>query len=110
MNSSFLPLLILALFAALTVQGRRTVTAKHIIKHKENIAMKELAKRFIGKECIIYTLYGLSSSVSGTIREIGESGVIIESKDGTELINLEYITRIREWPRNAKGKKKAFID
>lgn len=48
MNSSYLPLLIRVLIAALTVQSRRTAIAKHIIKRKENIAMKELSKQFIG--------------------------------------------------------------
>ena len=67
--------------------------------------MKELAKQFIGKECIIYTVTGFDSGIQGTIKEVTDGGVIVEKKDGLEAVNLEYITRIREWPRNAKGKK-----
>ena len=68
--------------------------------------MKELAKQFIGKECIIYTVTDTDSNIRGTIREISDSGIIVEKKDGIEAVNLEYVTRIREWPRNSKGKKK----
>ncbi len=72
--------------------------------------MKELAKQFVGKECIIYTLTGIDSAVKGTIKEVSDSGMIVEHKDGIEVVNLEYVARIREWPRNAKGKKKTIFE
>ncbi len=71
--------------------------------------MKELAEQFIGKECIIYTVTGFDSGIQGTIKEVTDGGVIVKKKDGLEAVNLEYITRIREWPRNAKGKKKQIF-
>ena len=35
--------------------------------------------------------------------------VNILTRSGIEAVNLEYITRIREWPRNANGKKKQIF-
>lgn len=71
--------------------------------------MKELAKQFIGKECIIYTVTGLDQGIQGTVKEVSDGGIIVQKKDGIEAVNLEYITRIREWPRNARGKKKQIF-
>ena len=71
--------------------------------------MKDLAKQFIGKECIVYTVMSSDSGIQGTIKEVTDGGIIVEKKDGIEAVNLEYITRIREWPRNANGKKKQIF-
>lgn len=71
--------------------------------------MKELAKQFIGRECIIYTVMSNDSSIRGTVKEVTDGGIIVENKEGTEAVNLEYITRIREWPRNSRGKKKQIF-
>lgn len=72
--------------------------------------MKELAEQFIGKDCIVYTVTGSDGTIKGTIKEVSDSGMIIERADGKEAVNLEYVTRIREWPRNAKGKKKQIFE
>ncbi len=71
--------------------------------------MKELAMLFIGKEFTIYTMMSIGSGIQGTIKEVTDGGVIVEKKDGMEAVNLEYITRIRAWPHNAKGKKKQIF-
>lgn len=72
--------------------------------------MKELAKQFIGKECIIYTVTSNDASIQGVIREIDDGGMVIERNSGeTEIINLDFITRIREYPRKKNGKKKGII-
>ena len=44
--------------------------------------MKELAKRFIGEECIIYTITSNDGSVQGVIKEIDDGGMVIEKKSG----------------------------
>lgn len=93
---------------------RKSAIIKHVINNKkqgkEKSAMKELAKQFIGKECIVYTVTGSDGIVKGTIKDVADDGIIIERGDGIEAVNLEYVTRIREWPRNANGKKKAIFD
>lgn len=73
--------------------------------------MKELAKQFIDKECIIYTISDDVGGLQGIIREITDGGMRIESKSGEqEIINLDLVVRIREYPKKKNGKKKAFID
>ncbi|MDE7219008.1 MAG: hypothetical protein K2O45_05230 [Oscillospiraceae bacterium] len=72
--------------------------------------MEALAKQFIGKECIIYTITSNDGSVQGTIREVSGGGMLIEDARGQmQAVNLEYVTRIREYPRNKKGKKETVI-
>ena len=59
--------------------------------------MKELAKRFIGEECIIYTITSNDGSVQGVIKEIDDGGMVIEKKTGElEIVNLDFVTRIRD--------------
>lgn len=112
MESLYLAVLALFLLVLLPriLRQRKMAAVRHILnrnrQRKENGTMKELAKQFIGKECILYTVAGMDSGIQGTIREVTDGGIIVEKKDGLEAVNLEYITRIREWPRNAKGKKK----
>lgn len=78
-------------------------------QNKENI-MKELAKQFIGEECIIYTITSNDSSVQGVIKEIDDVGMIIERNSGErEIVNLDFVTRIREYPRKKNGKKKELV-
>ena len=93
---------------------RRNAIIKHVLynkkRNKENNKMRELAKQFIGKECIVYTVTGSDGIVKGTIKDVADDGIIIERGNGIEAVNLEYVTRIREWPRNANGKKKAIFD
>jgi len=53
-------LLLIAVIIPAIERRKRTVLIKHIIDKKKNSkeknVMKELAKQFIGKECIIYTV------------------------------------------------------
>ena len=66
--------------------------------------MKELAKQFIGVECIISTIAS-DGNIQGVIKEIDDSGMVIVRKSGErEIINLDFVTRIREYPRKKKSK------
>ena len=91
---------------------QRTAAAVHHIKNrkKEAEAMEALAKQCTGKECIIYTINSNDGSIAGIIREVSGSGMLIEDARGQlQAVNLEYVTRIREYPRNKKGKKESVI-
>ena len=95
-------------------QGKKQKTAAvvHHIKNKkkEAEAMEALAKQFTGKECIIYTINSNDGSIAGIIREVSGGGMLIEDARGQlQAVNLEYVTRIREYPRNKKGKKESVI-
>lgn len=80
-------------------------------KHNKEVAvMKELAKQFIGEECLIYTITSNDGSVQGVIKEINDTGMVIERNSGErEIINLEFVTRIREYPKKKNGKKKGIV-
>ena len=70
--------------------------------------MKELAVRFIDKECLIYSFDG-SHQYEGVIKEVTDGAILIEKDGKCEAINLDFIMRIREYPRNKSGKKKSVI-
>ena len=72
--------------------------------------MKELAKQFIGKDCIVYTVTSNDANIQGVIKEIDDGGMVIEKNSGElEIINLDFVTRIREYPRKKNGKKKGIV-
>lgn len=104
--------LLLIVFAIMQRKKRKIAA---IINHRKNhkngetLKMKELAQQFIGKECMVYTIASDSSSVIGTIKEVTENGLLIEKDGNLQAINLEYVTRIREWPRKKNGKKKEIV-
>ena len=90
-------LILLALFLLVIIpwimRQRRLAAVRHILiqkkQNKANSEMKELAKRFIGEECIIYTITSNDGSVQGVIKEIDDGGMVIEKKTGElEIINL----------------------
>lgn len=68
--------------------------------------MKTLAEQFIGKDCLIYTIPSNDVIVKGIITQVTDNGITVDYNGKTEAVNLEYVTRIREWPKNSKGKKK----
>ena len=70
--------------------------------------MKELATKFIGKECLIYSFDG-SHQYDGIIKEVTDSALLIEKNGKLEAINLDFIIRIREYPTNKNGKKKSVV-
>ena len=98
-------LILLAVFLLVIIpwitRRRKLAAVRHILnqkkQNKENREMKELAKRFIGEECIIYTITSNDGSVQGVIKEIDDGGMVIEKKTGElEIVNRDFVTRIRE--------------
>ena len=70
--------------------------------------MQEIAKKFIGKECLVYSFDG-SRHFDGVIKEVENGAILIEKDGSTEMINLDFVIRIREYPRKKNGKKKSVI-
>lgn len=68
--------------------------------------MTEFAKKFIDKECIIYTF---NSQIEGVIKEVSDTAIMLEKKGTLEAVNLDFVVRIREYPCNKKGKKKSVV-
>lgn len=70
--------------------------------------MKEMAQQFMGKKCLIYTLD--EKQITGVLRRITDGALLLEDeKIGTQGVNLEFIVRIREYPRNKQGKYKSVV-
>lgn len=69
--------------------------------------MVELAKKFIGKECLINTFD--NTQFDGTIKEVTNNAMLIEHNGAIEALNLDFVLRIREYPKNKKGKKKSVV-
>ncbi len=68
--------------------------------------MYELAQSFVGKECIIYTF---NSQITGILKQVNEGGILIEKSGTMEAVNFDFIVRIREYPKNKNGKRKAVV-
>ena len=65
-------------------------------KKRGRIAMNELIQRFVGKQCYVYSENG--NAVLGVVETVEGNWVSVQTKQGTELVNLDYISRIKEKP------------
>ena len=77
--------------AALAVLRRKQ---KKKTSDKEIPVMFELAKNLIGHAVTVYTLNG--EGFTGTIAEVNEDALLLDSKRDTDVISLNFVTRIRE--------------
>lgn len=77
-------------------------------KTEEEAKMVELAKQFIGKDCLIYA-FDSNHQFDGVIKEVSDNAILIEKNEKIEAINLDFVIRIREYPTDKKGKKKSII-
>ena len=113
--TNYLWIVVILIIFLCTRKKQRTAAAVWQIQNrrkqnKEILVMEELAKQFIGEECIIYTITSNDGSVQGVIKEINDGGIIIERNTGErEIVNLNFVTRIREYPRKKNGKKKGIV-
>ena len=73
-----------------------------------NTEMKALAKRFIDKECLISSFDG-NHQYEGIIKEVTDGAILIEKDGKNEAVNLDFVIRIREYPKNKNGKKKSVV-
>lgn len=116
MNSIRLILFVLIFVFLIYLPGkkRRRAIAKKQLKYKKEpelrreriVIMKELVSRFIEKDVYIKLLDG---HADGVVKEVTDNGVVIENKDGLQIVNLEYILKVREYPCK-KGKRALIFD
>lgn len=109
MQSSYI--LFLVLFFVMHHQNRQQkLFMKQLMKARKTggrKVMKGLAERFIGKECMLYTYNGQLEAV---IKEVTDGALLIKRGDNTEeVVNLDFVVRIREYPRKKNGKKKDIV-
>jgi len=110
--STYIPIIILWIIIFFVIfRNRRAVVARQIIKKRKlegNAEMKELAKRYINKECLISS-FDSNHQFEGVIKEVSDSAILVEKNGTVEAINLDFVIRIREYPKNKKGKKKSVV-
>ena len=110
--STYIPIVVLWIIIFIMFRNRQiTAAARKIIEKRKsggNTEMKELATRFIDKECVIYA-FDSSHQYIGVIREVTDGALLVEKDGKLEAINLDFVIRIREYPTNKKGKKKSVI-
>ena len=107
MESYFSVIFLFAILFIIFRQQKQYIIKRMISKRKgSGKDMLKLAEQFIGKRCLFYTF---NSQVAGTVKEIGENGILIEEKENLQIINPDYVVRIREYPKNKKGKYKDVI-
>lgn len=74
MGSYLVIIAVLIIFFCIRRRRRTAAVAWQILnqrkQNKENVVMKELAKQFIGEECIIYTIASNDGSIQGVIKEL----------------------------------------
>mgnify|MGYP003302921066 CR=1 FL=1 len=111
MQPSYLLILVIFIVLYIAFRNRNAIVARKVIQNKKSedrAEMIELAKKFIEKECLIYSFDG-NHQYQGVIKEISNRAVLIENGGTVEAINLDYVIRIREFPKNKKGKKKSVV-
>lgn len=85
---TFLPLLIILFLVIfpLFARRKRAAAVRQFLnrkkQNKESNEMKELAKRLIGEDCIIYTITSESGSIQGVLKEVEDGGLVIEKTTG----------------------------
>ena len=86
---------------------RKQQTLRRIRRKKgANKMTTEMLLEFIGKECILYLQSG---QISGTIESAQDGWLRVKVGTDTDLINLEYVSRIRKHPRKKNGKKATIV-
>jgi hypothetical protein len=109
--SYYIPIIVVFIVLFILLRNQKSVIAKKVIKKRkteEKTEMIELAKIFIGKECLIYA-FDSNHQFSGTIKEVSDGAILIENNGSIEAVNLDFVIRIREYPKNKKGKKKSVV-
>jgi ABC-type antimicrobial peptide transport system ATPase subunit len=84
----------------------RKIISRKKHSSKEQTEMVELCKKFIDKECIIYTY---NSQIIATLKEVTDGALLIEEKGDVQAVNVDFVVRIREYPKKKNGKKKTVV-
>ena len=110
-SSHYIPIIIILIILFILFRNQKAVVARKVVnkrKAEDNTEMIELAKRFIGKECLIYS-FDSNHQFTGKILEVSNNAILIENGGSIDAINLDFVIRIREYPKNKKGKKKSVV-
>lgn len=71
--------------------------------------MNDIFSRYIGKDCIVYISNGGSGVIECNVTGVNDNWLCVRTRDGDEVVNIDYIVRVKEHPVNKNGKKKSVI-
>ncbi len=111
MSAAYISVFMMLLILFIVLRNQKAIIAAKAMKKRkteDKSKMIELAKRFIGKDCIIYA-FDSSHQYEGVIREVSNGAILIEKNGKPEAINLDFVIRIREYPKSKNGKRKSIV-
>ena len=110
--SAYIPIIVIWVVLFVILKENKQHNIRRIIRKRRKRGlndMSEVFNRYIGKDCVIYLSNSSSNVLECKVPGISENWLTIESRDGVEIINVDYIIRIKEHPVNKNGKKKSVI-
>ena len=110
MNTGTWIAIFLLFFLLWQQRQQQNLAAAKLIQRKKlggGKGMSAMVESYIGKDCIVYTLN--NSQISGYVREVRDGWLRIDTAKGSDVINLDYIIRVREYPKNKKGNRAAIV-
>jgi len=112
LNPALFIVFFLLLFVIIPSQKQKALNVKRIIKKRKKrgiMNMNEIFQKYIDKDCVIYISNGTSSAIEAKVSSVTDNWLSVQTKDGEEAINIDYIVRIKEHPLTKSGKKKTII-
>ena len=111
-NTWYIWLVVLAwlfLLYLLRKRRRKPAAIRHV-KYRKNSEQRRkdiaMLSRFMEKDVYIKLLDG---HADGVVKEVSDNGVVLENKDGLQIVNLEYVLKVREYPYK-NGKRVLILD
>jgi NMD protein affecting ribosome stability and mRNA decay len=93
--SIWFPMFILFYIIMIQQAAARKLVVMMVKKRKGRIAMtNELINKYVGKYCYI-TTGTMGVSVKGTILEVNENWLEVQTNRGIEVLNLDFIQNIK---------------
>ena len=103
----FFPLLILCIFLCAQRKETNKYIESKIRRQKGDTQMQKLAERFLGKDVLLNTV--ASGAYDGVLKEVVDNAVVLEKGGKETVVNLDYVIRLQEYPKNKNGKRKSVI-
>ncbi len=96
MNPVYYSIIALWLIIFVTNQQKKNIrrVSRAIRRKRGRLPMNELIQRFIGKQCQVFSENG--NCVQGVVETVEGNWVSVQTKQGAELVNLDYVSRIKE--------------
>lgn len=108
--STFFTLIVL--FVIIVNNRRKVAKIISVLRKRKKrgiFKMSDVLNRYIGKDCVVYVSTGNYSAIEGMVIEIKDNWIVVKTKDGDEVINFDYVIRVKEHPVNKNGKKKTIF-